>query len=140
MFLRWRRDRSRNSAISKISSYINPAQNTTPRNVLEATPTAPVLQCHSPARFQEDKPMFSYAFKLQNQDPRSMAQGTPNTKPTNTCWRRLPQPPNPAMPQPCPLSTTKSVCFRTELRNRVPAAWARRSYQRLIKSESLRCA
>ena len=68
MFLRWRRHRSRKSAISKIPSYINPAQ---------------------------------------------------NTKPKNTCWRRLPAAPIPAMPQPWPFSKAKSVCFRMSSNSRI---------------------
>ena len=68
MFLRWRRHRSRKSAISKIPSYINPAQ---------------------------------------------------NTKPKNTCWRRLPAAPIPAMPQPWPFSKAKSVCFRMSSDSRI---------------------
>ena len=67
MFLQWRRHRSRKSAISKIPSYINPAQ---------------------------------------------------NTKPKNTCWRRLPAAPIPAMPQPWPFSK-ESVCFRMSSNSRI---------------------
>ena len=68
MFLQWRRHRSRKSAISKIPSYINPAQKHEARkHVLEATPTAPIPQCHSPAGFLKQK---AYVF-VSTQPPES---------------------------------------------------------------------
>ena len=44
----------------------------------------------------------------------------PKTRsPENTCWRRLPAAPIPAMPQPWPFSKAKSVCFRMSSNSRI---------------------
>ena len=112
MFLRCRRDRLVNSAISKISSYINPAQTRNQKHVLEAIPTAPIPQCHSPVRFLKQKAYVSYAFKLQNQNPRSKAQDTQNTKPTKHVLEATPTAPIPQCHSPVRFLKQKRVCFR----------------------------
>ena len=113
MFLRRRRHRSRNSAISKISSYINPAQKHEARkHVLEATPTAPIPQCHSPAGFLKQK---AYVF-VSTQPPESNLEapgpGHPKHEAKKHVLEATPAAPSPSMPQPCPFSEARSLCFR----------------------------
>ena len=84
MFLRWRRHRSRKSAISKIPSYINPAQNHEAQNTcwrrLPQQPQFP--QCHSPSRFLKQKAYVFICPQTPESNPEAQGSGTPkNTKP-----------------------------------------------------------
>ena len=95
MFLRWRRHRSRKSAISKIPSYINPAQNHEAQNTcwrrLPQQPQFP--QGHSPSRLLKQKSVcfhMSSNSRIKPRGPRLRDTQKHETK--NTCWRRLPQP------------------------------------------------
>ena len=113
MFLRWRGHRSRNSAISKISSYINPAQNTKPENTCWRR--LPQPQSRNATALSVSRSKKAYVFvciHTPESKPEVQGPGHPKHEPTKHVLEATPTAPSPAMPQPCPVSEAKSVCFR----------------------------
>ena len=55
-------------------------------------------QCHSPGRFLKKACVF-VCLQIPESNPEAQCPGHPKRETKNTCWRRLPQPPSPLVPQ-----------------------------------------
>ena len=115
MFLRWRRHRSRKSAMSKIPSYIIPAQNTKPQKTrVGGDSQQPQLpQCHSPGRFLKQKAYVFVCLQTPESNPEAQGPGHPKTRNQKHVLEATPAAPQSRNATALPVSGAKSVCFRT---------------------------
>ena len=112
MFLQWRRHRSRKSAISKIPSYINPAQNTKPKNTCwRRLPAAPIPAMPQPWPFSKESVCFRMSSNSRIKPPRPNAQGTQNAKPKTRVGGDSRSPPAPQCRSPARFLTQKAFVF-----------------------------